>query len=99
MTTSKDIELFSSASNSVVARHAGRRYPGVLIQGDSLSSLVDDIDELIDECVSGENEFAKEIAINIRSKFEDWLIHYERVLKLKGIDLPYAKSISDRQRK
>lgn len=98
MTSNKDMELLSSASNCVVARHVGRRFPGILIQGDTLSTLVDDVDELIDECNSRDTESAKAIAKNIRSKLEDWLVHYERVLEVNGIDRPYAKSMHDRKR-
>ena len=35
-----EMEIFSEAVNSPVIRHPGRKFPGVLIQGDSLCNLV-----------------------------------------------------------
>jgi hypothetical protein len=34
------VEIYSDASNAAVMRHPGRRFPGVLLQGDTLSILV-----------------------------------------------------------
>jgi hypothetical protein len=36
-----DIKLLSSASNAFVAHHLERNFPGVLIQGDTLTTLFD----------------------------------------------------------
>lgn len=33
------VEMFSDATNRAVIRHPGRKFPGVLVQGDTLYSL------------------------------------------------------------
>ena len=41
----KEIEVLSEEDNCMVLRHLDRKYPGVLIQGDSLSVLLTDLRE------------------------------------------------------
>lgn len=38
------VEIYSDLSNGAIMRHPGRRFPGVLIQGDSLYLLCDRLD-------------------------------------------------------
>jgi hypothetical protein len=33
------VEIYSDATNAAVMRHPGRKFPGVLIQGDTLHTL------------------------------------------------------------
>jgi hypothetical protein len=44
------VEIYSDAFNGAVIRHRGRRFPGTLIQGDTLFSLCFKADEI---CASG----------------------------------------------
>jgi hypothetical protein len=41
----ESIEQIGSADGMVIARAAGRRFPGVLVQGDTLFSLLSDLEE------------------------------------------------------
>jgi hypothetical protein len=41
-----EAELFTDGGNNAVVRLPGRRFPGVLIQGDSLSILRSDVAEV-----------------------------------------------------
>lgn len=34
-----DVEIYSDQTNAAVLRHPGRRFPGLLVQGDSLYAL------------------------------------------------------------
>jgi hypothetical protein len=52
----EEVEIFSDASNMAVMRHPGRNYPGSLIQGDSLYSLL---------------QVAKEVKNEIKNGYED----------------------------
>ncbi len=85
-----EFEVLSSASNAVVARHPGRAYPGVLIQGDSLRIILSDIDEIIEEVRTGNPRSAEECAGSLREKIADLLCHYERALDQHGVNLPYV---------
>lgn len=39
------VEIYSDKTNAVVLRHSGRKFPGVLVQGDSLHALCCQADE------------------------------------------------------
>ena len=38
------VEIYSDASNAAVLRHPERKFPGVLLQGDTLHSICQSID-------------------------------------------------------
>jgi hypothetical protein len=50
------VEIYSDASNLAVIRHPNRRFPGVLIQGDSLFILVEEAKEILQAVRSIRNE-------------------------------------------
>ncbi len=95
MSEMQEFELFSSATNAVIARHLGRNYPGVLIQGDTLRGLLSDIEELCEEPESGDLEAVQDIADDLKDRFVDFLTHYENVLEKNNIELPYVGSVRD----
>ncbi len=45
----ESVEIYSDATNSAVMRHPGRRFPGVLVQGDTLHSMCVAADEACDD--------------------------------------------------
>jgi hypothetical protein len=88
-----DVEILNSASNAVVARHIDREYPGVLIQGDTLRIILDEIDELIEELAAKDIDSAKEISGALQQRFIDLLSHYEKVMEDHNLPLPYMSSV------
>ena len=93
MADMKEFELLNDATNAVVARHTERNFPGVLIQGDTLKTLLDDIEELREEAASGDLESVKEISDILQEKIVELLTHYEKVLEDYGRELPYVGSV------
>jgi len=89
----KQIEILNSAGNTVIAQYCDRNFPGVLIQGDTLRILLDEIEELIDEAATGDLAATSGIANHIQKQLVDILSHYERVLKENMIELPYMNSV------
>ena len=89
----QEFELLSNATNAVVARQKDRNFPGLLIQGDTLKILLDDIEELREEAASGDLEAVKEISDILKEKFVELLTHYENVLEEHGCELPYVGSV------
>lgn len=89
----KEFELFSSATNAVIARHLGRNFPGVLIQGDTLRGILSDIEELREELESRDLEAVEGIAEALQERFIGFLRHYEEVLEKHNIELPYVGSV------
>ncbi len=95
MASKEEFEVLSDASNAVVARHPARSQPGILVQGDTLRALLDDVDELVEEAEHGDRGNATEIARIVQGRIRDLLEHYERVLDSEDRALPYAKRVSD----
>jgi predicted RNase H-like HicB family nuclease len=81
------VEIYSDATNAVVMRHPGRRFPGVLIQGDTLASLVMRLDS-IRRSASASAEPADELA-NVHEHLKELLQHYKNVLVSHSIELPF----------
>lgn len=77
------VEIYSDETNRAVIRHPGRKFPGVLIQGDTLSGL----------CAMAE-EASKEVGYNeelnsLRDALRGLLLHYKIVLGEHEIPLPF----------
>ncbi len=89
MIQTKSIEVFSEASNRAVVRMPGRRFPGVVIQGDSLSLLVSAA-RLVREGVP-QGGALQETANELFDLLSGYLAHYESVLAENGIELPYSR--------
>lgn len=88
------LEVYSEATNNAVVRAPGRRFPGVVIQGDSLSSMLQTVADLRAAIERGSLEEAKEEADHLHETLRQRLLHYEQVLAAHGLPLPYARSAS-----
>ncbi|WP_442810279.1 MULTISPECIES: DUF6959 family protein [unclassified Streptomyces] len=49
-----EAELFTDGGNNAVVRLPPRRFPGVLIQGDSLSVIHSEVAEVLEACDQGD---------------------------------------------
>jgi hypothetical protein len=87
----EEVEIFSDASNMAVMRHPGRNYPGSLIQGDSLYSLLQVAKEVKNKIKKNNYSEANEELVELIKLLESRLNHYEAVLKEHGIELPYVR--------
>ena len=96
MIETKPIEVLSEASNLAVVRMPGRKFPGVVIQGDSLSILVSAA-EIIRANAPAGDEVLREAAEELCRLLTGRLTHYEKVLRENGIELPYEAALGIRQ--
>src|SRR4051812_30132602 len=87
-----EVEVFSEAVNCPVLRFPGRKFPGLLIQGDTLKNLVDTVGELSTLDANSE-EFRDELAA-ITEQLTTMLDHYEKVLNDHKISAPYTRNTS-----
>jgi hypothetical protein len=84
-----EIESFSSSTNAAVIRLPGRKFPALVLQGDSLKILMDEAHEVarlsrrtnISELVDAADHLAQLLG--------EYLRHYEEALKKHGESLPY----------
>ena len=87
----EQVEIYSDASNLAVMRRPGRNFPGSLIQGDSLSILVQEARELHEALkLSGDSDLVA-LAEMHKEKLEGRLAVYEKALLEHGMSLPYTR--------
>lgn len=77
----EQVEIYADTSNYAVIRHPDRKYPGSLIQGDSLKILVSDIQEAKAELGSGNYEEAMDILNDIEERLKDRLDVYLKAIE------------------
>lgn len=84
------VEVLTDTTNAPVLRMPGRRYPGILIQGDGLKVLCDLVEDL-GALVESRGEAADTLS-ELDDLLQGYRKSYESVLVDTGWDLPYAKS-------
>jgi hypothetical protein len=84
-----EVELLTDGGNDAVLRLPGRKFPGVLVQGDSLSILRSDVAELSELCQAGDLAEAREAASLLLSDMDLRLQRYTEALRLHGLRLPF----------
>lgn len=92
---SKEVELLSRPINFAVVQLPGRDFPGVVVQGDTLCSLVQRVEVMLQLLSSGEME---ELGIELedtQEQLSEALVHYEKVCAERGIALPYLQIVRD----
>jgi hypothetical protein len=87
-----ETEVFSQASNRAIIRMPGRRFPGCVIQGDSLSILADLAESVYERVKESSDEELVDEAAELKDLLLGYLLHYETVLEEHGLELPYPRS-------
>ena len=86
-----NVEIYSDHTNQAVMRHPDRRFPGVLIQGDSLYALCLQAD---DACAAAKGQLSQDAYQDInelRNALWGYLNHYKSVLGEHQISLPFSQ--------
>lgn len=84
------VEIYSDQTNVAVLRHPDRRFPGILIQGDSLYTLCMRADAA---CAGADKTDEAYQELNaLRNALWSYLLHYKAVLGEHGIPLPFAEA-------
>lgn len=89
------VEIYSDRTNAVVLRHPSRKFPGVLVQGDSLYALFRRADEI---CAAGKSALADEAydaLTELRNGLLAYLDHYKTVLDEHNLPVPFGKTPAD----
>jgi hypothetical protein len=84
-----EVEVLTDQHNYAVIRLPERKFPGVVFQGDSLSSLVVDLRRGRDQLQRGENEDGMGLIHLVLETLEGAQRLYEAVLAENSIPLPY----------
>ncbi len=85
------VELVGYSSNAAVVRLAGRKYPGIVLQGDSLHAAESAATRALHAIDNGNLEEAKAEVEELRVTLRSLRQTYEDVLAENDLPLPYAK--------
>ncbi|MES9520034.1 DUF6959 family protein [Streptomyces capoamus] len=84
-----EAELLTDGGNDAVVRLPGRRFPGLLLQGDSLHILRGDVAEVAGACERGDLTGARDSAGLLLETLDTLLTRYATALQEHDIPLPY----------
>ncbi|MGR9209679.1 DUF6959 family protein [Rhizobium leguminosarum] len=86
---SEDVEIFSDMTNAAVMRHPGRKFPGILVQGDNLHAMCLRADVACEKVGRGTPGY--EDLNGLRNTLWSYLNHYKSTLDEHGIGLPFSE--------
>ena len=78
-------KILSSQSNVAVVQLPSREYPGSVIQGDSLMSLLSDTLDVLEELKGRPDGEAFHAALSVAERLEDRLQHYNAICETNGL--------------
>ena len=81
------VEIYSDATNAAVMRHPDRKFPGMLIQGDTLHSL----SRMASDALAGaepESDQWYELK-DLTEALQQRVDHYTYVMREHGLELPF----------
>lgn len=84
------IELISEATNASVVRLPQRRFPGIVIQGDSLAVLVATTERVTSALRCKDVEEALDELRELTEMLGAYQREYENALVAEGLELPYS---------
>ncbi|TVT33087.1 hypothetical protein FNH05_27375 [Amycolatopsis rhizosphaerae] len=88
-----EVDLFTDQGNCAIVRLPARQFPGVLVQGDSLSILEADARQLANRLAALDDTLLDHELIDqaqdLADELSGLLKHYETTLQRHGIPLPY----------
>jgi len=93
----EQLEVYATTSNYAIIKPPGRNYPGCVIQGDSLSILCRTARDIA-ACVRDGDTMSESFRADVQeltNSLLDRMLHYQRVLRSHGIDLPYSRPFSE----
>lgn len=84
------LRLLSEPTNFAIVQLPGRSYPGVVVQGDTLHSFIQRLDDILKSLATEENDLTLQLT-DLREELLQALRHYETICASNGIGLPYGK--------
>src|SRR5262245_16690183 len=97
-----EVELLGEEINANVLRVPYRRFPGILIQGDSLSILNSTAERLLTALCAGSTEDATDEASALFRLLGQYKGAYEDAMRRAGLELPYfsrSRAATEERRK
>lgn len=89
-------DILSHIPNSGIVQMPGRKFPGIVMQGDTLSNVFDSVRFILAEFKARRDEERYFETLLFAEQLQGQLLHYEQTLTERGIGLPYTVSIRER---
>lgn len=89
-------DILSHVPNSGIVQMPGRRFPGIVMQGDSLSTVFDALSVCLNDAKRRKDEDVYFELLGFAEMLQGQLLHYEKTLLEIGLPLPYSESIARR---
>jgi hypothetical protein len=84
------IKMYDHVSNSGIVHMPGRRFPGITIQGDSMSNLLSQALYFMRKAREHNDEDMFYEARDLAQILQCHLLHYEEILEKEGFEKPYV---------
>ena len=94
---SNTAQILSHIPNSGIVQLPGRRFPGIVMQGDTLSNVFDSASFLLAEFKRLRDEERYYETLMFTEQLQAQLVHYEETLRAQGMQLPYTVSVTERK--
>lgn len=88
-------KILSQASNSGVVQMPGRKFPGIVIQGDSLFNLFKQVHYCLQQAKQNQDEEAYYEILMLAETLQGQLLNYEMTLSRLRLERPYFPSIQE----
>jgi hypothetical protein len=85
------VEIYADTTDAAVLRHPDRKFPGVLVQGDTLYSLCQSADFV---CTRSRSKLDEEVFCELnelRNRLWSVLAHYKSVLAEHQVPVPFSE--------
>jgi hypothetical protein len=94
--SSDTAQILSHVPNSGIVQLPGRRFPGIVMQGDTLSNVFESSRFLLGEFKRLRDEERYYETLMFAEQLQAQLLHYEETLQRHAMELPYTVSIRER---
>lgn len=84
-----EVELFTDQGNNAVVRLPARRFPGVLIQGDTLRGLLEATNEALGAIEQNKLPDARDILVALAGQLKAAQDRYEAAISTEGTKSSY----------
>jgi hypothetical protein len=89
-------QILSHIPNSGIVQLPGRRFPGIVMQGDTLSNVFESAKFLLGEFKRLRDEERYYETFMFAEQLQEQLLHYEETLMRHGFGWPYTVSVRER---
>ena len=85
-----ELEVYSQSINRGVVKMPSQNFPGLLLQGETLSTLLGLASSVHEKVQNTSDSELIDVSLELRDNLQNLLSHYESTLGKHNIPLPYS---------